>query len=89
MIKHLEFRIMGRVQGVYFRQATKIQAEVLSLTGSVRNCDDGSVCIEVEGDDKQLSKFAAWCQNGPKSAKVDEVKINEGPVVGFQKFQII
>ena len=46
--KHIIFR--GRVQGVGFRYHSTYKAENLGLTGWVRNCYDGSVEMEVQGD---------------------------------------
>ena len=38
---------MGKVQGVYFRHSTRLEAERLALSGYARNLPDGSV--EVPG----------------------------------------
>ena len=46
--KHIIFR--GRVQGVGFRYHSTYKANLLKLTGWVRNCYDGSVEMEVQGD---------------------------------------
>lgn len=88
MIKHLDIRIWGRVQGVFFRQSAKAEADKLGICGFVRNEPDGSVCIEAEGEEKVLRRFVAWCKVGPSSAEVSRVKIEEGPVRGFSVFQI-
>ena len=42
-------RFYGRVQGVNFRYTSSTQATKLGLTGWVRNDDDGSVEMEVQG----------------------------------------
>lgn len=43
-------RFYGRVQGVGFRYHARHLADMLGLTGWVRNCYDGSVEMEVQGD---------------------------------------
>ncbi|MFB3133999.1 MAG: acylphosphatase, partial [Rhodothermales bacterium] len=47
--ERLSARVVGRVQGVYFRAFTRNQARRLGLHGWVRNDDDGSVYLEAEG----------------------------------------
>ena len=44
------YEVSGRVQGVGFRYRTRYAAGQLGLTGWVRNEDDGSVTLEVQGD---------------------------------------
>ena len=46
--KHIFFS--GRVQGVGFRYQSAWIARDLGLTGWVRNCSDGRVEMEVQGD---------------------------------------
>ncbi|WP_172457948.1 acylphosphatase, partial [Enterococcus faecalis] len=44
-MEKLRMNVQGRVQGVGFRYMTKMVADQLGVTGSVRNEDDGSVSI--------------------------------------------
>lgn len=46
--KHIFF--YGRVQGVGFRYHAVYKARFLGLTGWVRNCRNGSVEMEVQGE---------------------------------------
>lgn len=68
-------RVSGRVQGVFFRQSTKDVAVSLSLTGWVRNEDDGSVLLEAWGSKEKLESLVNWCRHGPSSAKVIDISI--------------
>ena len=43
------FRVTGKVQGVYFRHSTRLEAERLALSGYARNLPDGSVEVAVRG----------------------------------------
>jgi len=71
-----KINISGRVQGVYFRAYTQKRAKQLSITGSVKNCSDGSVEIIALGEEAALQKFIQWCHKGPLLAKVTEVKLS-------------
>lgn len=64
----------GRVQGVFFRAATKEQAEGLGLNGWVRNRPDGRVEIVAEGDRERLGMLSAWAWQGPPGARVEQVE---------------
>ena len=57
MKKRTDLKIYGKVQGVFFRDTARIEAEKLGLTGFVRNTPDGTVEIVAEGEDKNLKKF--------------------------------
>lgn len=50
--KHIYF--YGRVQGVGFRYYAVQKANQLGLTGWVRNLSDGSVEMEVEGQEPHI-----------------------------------
>jgi len=88
--KGIKLKIYGRVQGVAFRWSARSKAEDLNLVGWVKNVNDGTVECQVEGGEVQLEKFLEWIKNGPRFAKVNEVKINwEKPKGGFKEFKII
>ena len=44
----------GRVQGVGFRYLTRRAAELIGVTGWVRNELDGSVTMEIQGTEEQI-----------------------------------
>jgi len=87
-MKHLNIRVSGKVQGVFFRASARDVARSLGLNGFVRNEPDGSVYIEAEGRDRELSQFEDWCKKGPPHAQVSGVQIEEGMVQNFQYFNI-
>ncbi|WP_338012938.1 acylphosphatase [Pararhizobium polonicum] len=72
--KALLVRITGRVQGVGFRFWTRGQAERLSLSGWVRNEDDGSVKALIAGPDRAVSAMLQLLRNGPPGALVSSVE---------------
>ena len=65
--------IEGLVQGVWFRESTRREAERLGVTGWVKNRRDGAVGVLVEGPEEQVERLVAWCHNGPPSAEVTRV----------------
>jgi acylphosphatase len=73
---------------VYYRFATLRKAHDLSLTGFVRNMNNGDVYIEAEGKEENINKLIEWCYVGPPRAEVKEVQAVEGEVVHFRNFEI-
>ncbi|MCB2379642.1 acylphosphatase [Hymenobacter sp. BT635] len=88
MTEHRILHIHGRVQGVFFRQSTRAEAQRLSLTGYARNNADGSVTIEAEGPTAALDALEAWCHHGPPAARVDRVEAGAGALEGYTVFDI-
>lgn len=86
--KHLTIKVIGRVQGVFFRTETRALAEKLGISGFVRNEPDGSVYIEAEGDEESLEKFLSWVSKGPELVKVENLDVQEGEVAGYVDFKI-
>ncbi len=52
-------RFTGNVQNVGFRFMACRVARGLAVTGTVRNCRDGSVECVVEGDEREIDAFIA------------------------------
>jgi acylphosphatase len=73
MEKCRKFRIEGRVQGVWFRESTRQQAERLALRGYAVNRPDGTVEVLACGDIAALDALAAWLRDGPPLARVASV----------------
>jgi acylphosphatase len=86
--KHVDLTINGRVQGVFFRHNAKLKADEYGVTGFVKNQNDGSVYIEVEGEEENLDDFLGWCEEGPPYARVNEVQKKESEVKQFSNFEI-
>lgn len=59
--KHIFF--YGRVQGVGFRYYAVQKANQLGLTGWVKNLYDGSVEMEVEGQEEWIDQLIIFLQN--------------------------
>ena len=78
----LHVLIKGRVQGVFFRAATRDEARAWDLAGWVRNLADGRVEALFEGERPALEKMLAWCRQGPPYAYVDHVEVDWHPHLG-------
>ena len=68
--------VSGRVQGVGFRAFVQFQATQSGLDGWVRNCPDGSVETEVEGDRGAIDVFLEQIRKGPTLSRVDSVQVD-------------
>jgi len=71
--------VSGRVQGVWFRAATREEATRLGLRGWVRNLPDGRVEAIFEGEEGPLRQMLDWCRTGPPGARVLGVDSRWGP----------
>lgn len=85
---HYAIRVEGLVQGVYFRKSCQTKAQSLGLTGFVKNLNDGSVYIEVEGPEQDLNALLEWCQVGPERARVSQVTFVSALFKSFVDFTI-
>jgi len=65
--------IKGRVQGVFFRENTRRQADSLGVSGWVKNLADGWVEITLEGEKEKVEKIIDWFKKGPALAKVENI----------------
>lgn len=83
--KHIQF--CGRVQGVGFRYYSVYKAQSLGLTGWVRNCYDGSVEMEVQGDPNRIDDLLLFlhAQHHIRIDKMEETKIPLKEESSFQE----
>ncbi len=80
--------VSGRVQGVFFRSQTQDEALRLSITGWVRNLEDGRVEAVFEGK-ANVDALVDFCRKGPFGARVTKVDLMWENVTGeFKTFSI-
>jgi acylphosphatase len=83
------FVVVGRVQGVFFRDSTQAEATRLGLAGQVRNLPDGSVEVITEGERRAVEELLQWCHRGPPEARVAGVEVRwSAHRAEFQAFRI-
>mgnify|MGYP003861809179 FL=1 len=74
--------VTGKVQGVFFRQATKVVAIKNNVNGWVKNLENSQVEILLEGEETDVNSVVDWCRNGPANSRVDKIEINQQIFVG-------
>ena len=87
--KCVSFRIIGKVQGVWFRAYTRDNALPLNIDGWVKNDPDGSVFGEAVGSEKNIEQYIHILRKGSPSSRVEDVLFEENPEIDqFPEFEI-
>ena len=89
MKKAVRLYIEGTVQGVFFRQFIRENAERQNLKGFARNLEDGRVEVFIEGDNENIDKMIEFCKQGPKHSQIRNVEIKEEKFQGFKEFKVL
>ena len=76
--KHLNF--YGSVQGVGFRYRARHAADMLGVTGWVRNEFDGSVTMEIQGTEEEIDQVVAMINQG-RYVRIDYMDVKRIPLV--------
>lgn len=83
-----QFKVSGRVQGVFFRASTRDVAMPLNITGHAINLPDGSVEVLACGDRDSVEKLARWLEDGPRMATVAGVESHDVDCAAPTDFRI-
>jgi acylphosphatase len=67
--------VRGEVQGVGFRASARRQASELGLAGLAHNASDGSVEVELQGDESAVDQMTDWLRHGPRFARVAGISV--------------
>ncbi|CAK9060840.1 unnamed protein product [Durusdinium trenchii] len=67
-VQRAQIFVTGKVQGVYYRDTTKIMGDRLGLSGAAWNLSDGRVEVLAEGPQEKLKELVDWCWKGPEGA---------------------
>lgn len=83
--------IQGRVQGVWYRESMRIEAERLGVAGWVRNRRDGSVEAILQGEEQAVEALIRWARQGPPSARVDYIldEPGSGEFSAFERYPTV
>jgi len=71
----------GRVQGVGFRMFVQQHAIELGVTGWVRNMEDGSVTMELQGTQAQIDVLSNAIRKGNFFIRVKTFSLEDRPLV--------
>ncbi|MBI3034410.1 acylphosphatase [Candidatus Woesearchaeota archaeon] len=88
-MKRVSIILSGKVQGVFFRDFVRKEAEKLGIAGFVRNLQDGTVQVVGEGDEDKLNIFIRECKRGPLLAFIKGAEVKLEKATGeFEDFSI-
>jgi acylphosphatase len=76
------------VQGVFFRDSARREAEKVGVAGWITNNSDGTVEAVFEGDEDAVETMLGFCREGPGRADVERVEVSEEEPEGLEGFSV-
>ncbi len=90
MTKRVQVTVYGLVQGVGFRMFVHRSATRLGLKGWVKNMQDGTVRIDVQGSAGLIEKFLKDVRLGPPASKVTTLAVlDKQPDPSIKAFTVL
>ncbi|HJR40033.1 MAG TPA: acylphosphatase [Nocardioidaceae bacterium] len=80
--------VHGQVQGVFFRDGCRREAEHYGVTGWIENAPDGTVRALFEGPSDAVETLLKWAHDGPTRAVVDRVDVTGTEDQGTSEFRV-
>ena len=80
--------VHGGVQGVFFRDSTRDEAERTGVAGWVTNRGDGAVEAVFEGEPQSVERMVAFAREGPTQADVRDVQVSDEEPEGLSGFSV-
>jgi acylphosphatase len=80
--------VRGRVQGVFFRDATRREASRAGVAGWVSNRPDGTVEAVFEGAPEAVERLVGFAGRGPRGADVEGVETQPEEPEGLSGFEV-
>lgn len=84
-MKRVHLIVIGKVQGVGFRYFCQYRAAINSITGFVRNLENGNVELEAQGSLLNIDKFINQIIKGNGFSKVSNWDLEEIPLLSDEK----
>lgn len=75
MVKKASITVFGEVQQVGFRWFVNLYAQKLNMKGFVKNNLNGTVYLEVEGEEENIKMLIDKIKIGPPTSVVDKLDI--------------
>jgi acylphosphatase len=89
VVTRARVRVIGFVQGVFFRAEAAARAQSLGVDGWIRNLPDGAVEAVFEGPREPVDSMIAWCGRGPSGAVVERVETEWEYPQGENGFRVV
>lgn len=80
--------VSGRVQGVWYRQSCREEADAAGVRGWVRNRPDGTVEAVLEGSAAAVERVLGWMRTGPPRAAVHGLRAAHERPQGEASFEV-
>jgi acylphosphatase len=80
--------VHGDVQGVFFRDTTKREAESAGVAGWVANRGDGTVEAVFEGDPEAVERMVSFAREGSRGAEVERVDVSDDEPEDLSGFEV-
>ena len=80
--------VRGRVQGVFFRDTLRRQAESSAVAGWASNRDDGALEAVFEGEADSVEALVDFCRSGPSRARVEDIEVTDEDPEGLTGFRV-
>ncbi len=82
--------VVGKVQGVRYRDYVQAAAGELGLVGYVKNNDDGTVLVVAQGEPEVLRNFVEYLHEGSVLSLVDSVSVDWATaIVSYDDFSVL
>lgn len=81
--------VRGRVQGVGFRYTVMMMATEKGLVGWVRNNDDYSVSLEIQGPQELIRQFRKELKEPKRFIRIDHLNYHKIALKDEHEFRII
>jgi len=81
--------VHGTVQGVFYRDTCRTEAEAAGVCGWVRNLPDGTVEALFEGEDSAVEQLLDWARTGPPRARVERIEVHGEEPRGRTGFDVL
>lgn len=89
MMRSIDVRITGLVQGVGYRYWASGAAGKHGVCGWVRNEPDSSVTGHLEGDAEAVSALVSALWKGPRWSHVEKIEVHNSTFEGYQGFRVL
>ncbi|KAM5544979.1 hypothetical protein V8D89_001090 [Ganoderma adspersum] len=86
-LRTVDYRVKGKVQGVFFRVFARSTAQGLGVVGWVKNEPSGDVIGTAQGGEEALEKFKEALKTGPEHAIVTGVEFSNEALLERLQFQ--